>query len=167
MTKSSDAVEPGRLPSTADATAGSDADLRQRGRAFLVAFYAALKNLKLYPVENDQVQKSLDELIRTAADIIEREGELEVRIAGQLIFVNSTRLRLDLYNYASFSYVLNTFKQAEVGVVHAAPGVARREWQVFVSLVLSFASRDSTPNKLSELREKIALGGIKIGRAHV
>ena len=160
MTKSSDAVEPRRPPSLADATEGSDADLRQRGRAFLVAFYAALKNLKLYPVENDQVQKSLDELIRTAEDIIEREGELEVRIAGQLIFVNSTRLRLDLYNYASFSYVLNTFKQAEVGVLHAAPGVERREWQVFVSLVLSFASRDSTPNKLSELREKIALGGI-------
>ncbi len=154
------APEPKRRPSIVDAAEASDVELRQHGRAFLVAFYAALKSLKLYPVENEQVQRSLDELTRAAENVIEPEGELEVRVAGQLIFVNSTRLRLDLHNYASFSYVLTTFKQAEVGIMHVAPGVDRREWQVFVSLMLSLASRDSTPNKLSELREKIALGGI-------
>ncbi len=146
--------------SIVETAVATDAELRQRGRVFLVALYTALKSLKLYPVENEQVQRSLDELTRTAESIIEPEGELEVRVAGQLIFINSTRLRLDLHNYASFSYVLNTFKQSEVGIMHAAPGVDRREWQIFVSLMLSFASRDATPNKLFELREKIALGGI-------
>jgi len=160
MTNPPDAPEPKRRASIVEAAGASDVELRQRGRVFLVALYAALKSLKLYPVENAQVQKSLDELTRAAEHVIEPEGELEVRVAGQLIFVNSTRLRLDLHNYASFSYVLNTFKQTEVGIMNAAAGVERREWQVFVSLVLSFASRDSTPNKLAELREKMALGGI-------
>lgn len=149
--------QPERRPAAADAT---DAETRQSGRSFLVALYAALRNLKLYPVENEQVQKSLDELTRTAARFIERESELEIRVAGQLLFVNSTRLRLDLHNYASFSYVLSTFRQTEVGVLHVAPGVERREWQVLISLMLSFAARDAAPNKLSELREKMALGGI-------
>ena len=160
MTNPPDAPKPKRRASIVGAAETSDVELRQHGRVFLVALYAALKSLKLYPVENEQVQRSLDELTRTAENVIEPEGELEVRVAGQLIFVNSTRLRLDLHNYASFSYVLTTFKQAEVGIMHVVPGVERREWQVFVSLLLSFASRDSTPNKLSELREKIALGGI-------
>jgi len=160
MTNPPDAPKPKRRASMVGAAETSDVELRQHGRVFLVALYAALKSLKLYPVENEQVQRSLDELTRTAENVIEPESELEVRVAGQLIFVNSTRLRLDLHNYASFSYVLNTFKQAEVGIMHVVPGVERREWQVFVSLLLSFASRDSTPNKLSELRDKIALGGI-------
>ena len=160
MTNPPDAPEPHRRAPIVDTEGASDAELRRRGRVFLVALYAALKSLKLYPVENEQAQKSLDELTRTAESAIEPEGELDVRVAGQLIFINSSRLRLDLRNYASFSYVLNTFKQAEVGIMHAVPGVDRREWQVFVSLMLSFASRDATPNKLSELREKMALGGI-------
>ncbi len=160
MTTPSGPSEPRRLPSIADATEATETELRQSGRVFLVALYAALRSLKLYPVENDQVQRSLDELTRAADDLIQGESELEVRVAGRLLFINSTRLRLDLHNYASFSYVLATFRQAEVGVMSVAPGIDRREWQVFVSLMLSFAARDSGPNKLSELREKLALGGI-------
>ena len=144
----------------AGANEATEGELRQSGRVFLVAMYAALRSLKLYPVENDQVQKSLDGLTRTADDLIQRESELEVRVAGRLLFINSTRLRLDLHNYASFSYVLATFRQAEVGIMTVASGIDRREWQVFVSLMLSFAARDSGPNKLSELREKMTLGGI-------
>ncbi len=160
MTTSSGPSEPRRRPSVADATEATETELRQSGRVFLVALYAALRSLKLYPVENDQVQRSLDELTRAADDLIQRESELEVRVAGRLLFINSTRLRLNLHNYASFSYVLATFRQAEVGIMSVAPGVDRREWQVFVSLMLSFAARDSGPNKLSELREKLSLGGI-------
>ncbi len=98
MTNPPDAPKPKRRASIVDAAETSDVELRQHGRAFLVALYAALKSLKLYPVENEQVQRSLDELTRTAENVIEPEGELEVRVAGQLIFVNSTRLRLDLHN---------------------------------------------------------------------
>jgi HD-GYP domain-containing protein (c-di-GMP phosphodiesterase class II) len=37
--------------------------------------------------------------------------------------------------------------------------VARQEWQVFLSLVLSFASREE-PNKLSDLQQSLAGGGV-------
>ena len=160
MTTPSGPSEQGRQPSIAGTTEATETELRQSGRVFLVAMYAALRSLKLYPVENDQVQRSLDELMRAADDLMQLESELEVRVAGRLLFINSTRLRLDLHNYASFSYVLATFRQAEVGIMTVASGIDRREWQVFVSLMLSFAARDSGPNKLSELREKMALGGI-------
>jgi HD-GYP domain-containing protein (c-di-GMP phosphodiesterase class II) len=160
MTRPSGPHEPERRSTIIDATEATETETRQRGRACLKAIYAALRNLKLYPVENEQAQKSLDELERTTKELIEREGELEIRIAGQLLFVNSTRLRLDLHSYASFSYVISTFRQAEVGVMTVVAGVNRKEWQVLISLLLSFAARDTAPNKLSELREKIALGGI-------
>jgi HD-GYP domain-containing protein (c-di-GMP phosphodiesterase class II) len=160
MTRRSGPHESQRRSTIVDATEATEAETRKCGRAVLMAMYASLRNLKLYPIENEQVQKSLDQLERTAKDLIEREGELEVRVAGQLLFVNATRLRLDLHSYASFSYVINTFRQAEVGIMTVVAGVERKEWQVLISLLLSFAARDTAPNKLSELREKIALGGI-------
>ena len=43
-------------------SAASDMVLRQRGRDFVIALYRSLRSLKLYPVENQQVQRALDEV---------------------------------------------------------------------------------------------------------
>lgn len=134
--------------------------LRQAGRSFLVALYTGLRSLKLYPVENDQVQRALDELTASAQALLGIEGELEVRIAGEFIFVNSTRLRLDLDNYASFSHVLTTLRQCDIGVLHMQDGVERRDWQVLISLLLTYAARDADPNKLFELQGKLGSAGV-------
>ncbi len=138
---------------------GGEAVFRQGGRDFLLAFYAALRNLRLYPVENIQVQRALDEVDSTAHNLLEVEPELEVRVAGEFIFVNSTRLRLGLDNYSTFSHVLTTLRQCDVGAVYVSEAVERREWQVFLSLILSFAAREE-PNKLADLQQKLVEGGV-------
>src|SRR5262249_51649208 len=90
-----------QVPSTA-----ADGRLRQGGRARLLALYPALRSLKLYPVENTTVQKALDDLDASARSLLALENDLEIRLAGDFIFVNATRLRLELDNYASFSHIL-------------------------------------------------------------
>ncbi len=144
-----------RRPSIDDATAVTETELRQTGQDFLVAFYTALRSLELYPLENEQAQKSLDVLTRSASVVIDRESELEVRISGQLLFVNSTRLRLDHKNYASSTHVINTLRRLEVGALNAIHGVDRKQWQVFISVLLSFATRNSSPNIFAELKGKM------------
>jgi hypothetical protein len=86
--------------------------LRQGGRALLLALYTALRSLKLYPVENATVQKALDDLDTSARALVALEADLEIRLAGDFIFVNSTRLRLELDNYASFSHILTMLRCA-------------------------------------------------------
>ena len=39
---------------------------RQQGRVFLVSLGAALRSLKLYPMENEQVQRALNDLVEGA-----------------------------------------------------------------------------------------------------
>jgi HD-GYP domain-containing protein (c-di-GMP phosphodiesterase class II) len=147
-------------PSIAESMQSTEGLLRHAGRELLVAFYAALRSLKLYPLENDQVQRALSELAQTARRVLDVEQELELRLSGEFIFVNSTRLRLDLDNYASFSHVLGMLRHSGVGVVRVDGEVDRREWQVFVSLLLSFAAREPNPNKLYELREALLQGSV-------
>jgi HD-GYP domain-containing protein (c-di-GMP phosphodiesterase class II) len=134
--------------------------LRQAGRDFLISFYAALRSFKLYPIENEQVQRSLDDLITRAKTILDAEQEIEVRAAAEFLFVNATRLRLDLDNFASFSHVLTTLRQAGVGTLQVEADVERKEWQVVLSLLLAFATRESVPNKLYELQQKMIQGGV-------
>lgn len=129
--------------------------VRQTGHDFLLAVYRALRNLKLYPVENDQVQRSLDALVASAGSIFELEGEVELRVAGELIFVNTTRLRLDLDNYASFGHVLHVLREIGVGRVTVEPSVDRRQWQVFVALLLAFGSGRGSEDTVRELQQEL------------
>ncbi len=146
--------------SIVDALGGSEKLLRQGGRELLLNFYTVLRSLSLYPVENEQVQRALDELERACQVLLDVEDELEIRMQGEFMFVNSTRLRLGLDNFAVFSHILTTLRQVDVGAIRVSPEVDRREWQVFCSLLLTFAARDTNPNILAELQGKMVAGGI-------
>src|SRR2546427_95626 len=135
-------------------------DWRHAGRDFLIVLYTAFRSLKLYPIENTQVQKALDDLAATTKHLLDVEKELEIRLQGEFIFVNSTRLRLDLDNYASFSHILNVLQQCGIGAVRLDEGVDRRQLQVFVSLLLVYAAKEANPNKLFELSQKLTDGGV-------
>jgi len=123
------------------AEVAADAFLRHAGRSLLLGMYAAIRSLKLYPVENATVQKALDDLETSARALLAVESDLELRLAGDFIFVNATRLRLELDNYASFSHILTMLRAFEVGVMRVHRSVNRREWQAFLSILLSLAER--------------------------
>ena len=135
--------------------------LRQRGRDFVIALYRSLRSLKLYPVENQQVQRALDEMSGAGLALLEYEPELQVTVSEELIFVNGVRLRLDLDNYASFGHVLTTFTQCGIGLLRVSPAVDRREWQIFISELLRFATRGEDPNSVLQLRQRLDRAGVE------
>ncbi len=142
--------------------AASDGFVRQAGRGLLLALYSALRSLKLYPVENATVQKALDDLQAATATITGVEGDVELRLSGDFIFVNSTRLRLELDNYASFSFILKTLRAFEIGVLHVRTPVTRREWQAFLSAMLGLLDRESRgADGFDELLERLAAADVR------
>jgi HD-GYP domain-containing protein (c-di-GMP phosphodiesterase class II) len=146
----------------------ADGQLRQGGRAFLLDLYTALRSLKLYPVENATVQKALDDLDDAGRALLAVESELEIRLAGDFIFVNATRLRLELDNYASFSHILTILRAFDIGALRIAPGVNRREWQIFLSLLLRLSERAEPETRFDELNQRLDAGsvhGITVERA--
>ena len=138
---------------------GGDSYVRRAGKVYVLALYGALRSIKMYPVENSAVQKALQELVNVTGDLMKREAELEIKVSGEFIFVNSTRLRLDLDNYASFSHLLSLFRANGVGVlrVHGAP--TARDWLTFLS-VIQAPSKETSSQRLLQLTGK--LEGAKI-----
>jgi HD-GYP domain-containing protein (c-di-GMP phosphodiesterase class II) len=138
---------------------GGDSYVRRAGKVYVLALYGALRSIKMYPVENAAVQKALAELVNVTGDLMKREAELEIKVSGEFIFVNSTRLRLDLDNYASFSHLLSLFRANGVGVlrVHGAPSA--RDWLTFLSL-LQAPSKETSSQRLLQLTGR--LEGAKI-----
>ena len=158
----SDAPPPPRRASIVDTVNTTEGFLRHAGREFLVAFYTALRSLKLYPLENAQVQKALDDLYASTRHLLDVEPELELRLQGEFIYVNSTRLRLALENYASFSHVLAVMRQCGIGTIRVEEGVDRRQLQILVSLLLAYAAREASAEKVHEVQNKLTEGGAQI-----
>lgn len=135
---------------------GDEGYLRHEGRAFLVTLYAALRSLKLYPLENDAVQRSLDDLQHGADGMLTAEGEIEIRLAGDFLFVNRVRLRLELDNYASFSHVQQLLRSCDIGALRVEPGVTREEWQRFLGLLLGVTGEGDPEERYAVLAERMA-----------
>ena len=72
-----------------DGAAAQDARLRHAGRGLLLELYAALRSLKLYPLENATVQKALYDLEASAEALSQAmpHGHLRM-LAGQTHDVN-------------------------------------------------------------------------------
>ncbi len=148
-------------PARSAGEAAADGALRQGGRGLLLAIYTALRSLKLYPVENATVQKSLDELEAAAEALVASESDVEVRLAGDFIFVNQTRLRLELDNYAAFSHILTQFRAFEIGVLRIHRGAQRREWQALLSALLALNARAAQEGVFDEVVNRVASAGVK------
>lgn len=137
-----------------------EAYLRQFGREFLVALHATLRSLTLYPLENAQVQKALDHLVVISTRILDAQGELEVRVEAEFIFVNGTRLRLELNSFAFFAHVFGVFRHCGIGAIRIRPAVGRQDLQLLVGLLVSFASRRVDADAAAELGRRLQEAGV-------
>ena len=139
---------------------GGDTYVRKMGREFLVDVYGALRSVKLYPPDNPVVQKAVDEVLRISEELFSRERELEVRVSGDFIFVNSTRLRLDLDNYASVGRIIAVFRSAGIGLFRLVEASAARDWLVFLTLLQTPGEGDAD-QRLISLAERLAAAGVR------
>ncbi|MGH7663843.1 MAG: HD-GYP domain-containing protein [Gemmatimonadaceae bacterium] len=149
----------GRVDAASYGEMGGDSFIRRTGRAYILTFYGALRAIKLYPVENAAVQRALEELRHVAESILASEGEIEFRVAGEFIFINATRLRLDLDNYASFSHLLSVFRANGIGMMRFANPPATRDWLVFLSN-LQVASQEAPQTRFVHLGGRLEGAGI-------
>jgi HD-GYP domain-containing protein (c-di-GMP phosphodiesterase class II) len=123
-------------------TVDSTAALQTQGQAFLGGFYAALQAMKLFPLENQTVQKALNDLHQAASSVLDREGVIELGLVGDFVFINDVRLRLDLSTYAAFSLVSNSLSKHRIGTVSVFRGVERSEWPPFLAQLLHKGNRE-------------------------
>ncbi|MGH7670283.1 MAG: HD-GYP domain-containing protein [Gemmatimonadaceae bacterium] len=137
-----------------------DSYVRRVGRDMIRDLYAALRAIKLYPVENAAVQKALEELAARANDILNAEQEMHLRVSGEFIFVNAVRLRIDLDNYASFSHILTIFRVNGAGSLDVHEGATVKEWMILLS-VLQGVTAEPPDERLATVVERLEHAGVR------
>ena len=140
---------------------GGEGYVRAVGRSLILALYGALRSTRMYPVDNPVVQSALDDLTGIAEELRASEGEMEFRVSGEFIFVNGTRLRLDLDNYTTFSYLLSQFRGSGVGVLRINSRPAARDWTVLLSFLLK-PQGDAPADRFEQLQQRLESTGITV-----
>ncbi len=132
--------------------------LSAEGRRVLGVLYATMRSLRLYPLENQVVQRALAEVDAVTQSVLKREGRLQLRLAGDFVFFNDVRVRLDLGNYAGFVFVRRALESHGIGDIEVSPRIDIREWTSFLSL-LATPSED-TDDPLEAFRQRKERAGI-------
>ncbi len=145
--------------SIADSAAATEGLVRQAGKDFLVDFYTALTSLKLYPLENDQVQKSLDDLDKGGRLVTEIEGSLEVKLSGDFLFVNGTRIRQDAESATYFHEIIDVLRRCGVGSFRVDESADRGDWQVFGLTLVNSGVDEPDLDHVQTVREQLVAGG--------
>lgn len=109
---------------------------QELGRKLLTTLYGTLNALKLYPIENETVQQSLTDLHALVEGIVTVDGSAEIRVVGDFFFLNETRLRLDLSNFATFGAFASALNNHGIGAVEIVNGVERSEWAPLLAMLL-------------------------------
>jgi HD-GYP domain-containing protein (c-di-GMP phosphodiesterase class II) len=145
-----------------------DAEIQARGHDLIIAIYAAIKALRLYPLENAAVQNALDELNGLARRIAHREGGIvDLRTVGEFIFLSDARLRIELSDYAAFSYVTGMLARHGVGGIEVGQQVTRSEWAPFLSLLLTDPVQEEQSSEDAFLRFAERLSGLAVSHISV
>jgi HD-GYP domain-containing protein (c-di-GMP phosphodiesterase class II) len=114
----------------------SETILQPLGRALITGLYAATKALRIYPIENATVQNTIDEFDRIVQRLLASEGVVELRLVGDFLFLNESRLRLNLSEYSAFSNLAGLFHRHGIGEVEIEPGFTREHIVPFLSLLV-------------------------------
>ena len=139
-----DVHEEGPVPNS-ERTARSDAAAYKLRGSFLPALYEAIRTVKLHPIETAEVTGYLEDLAAAASVIFDFDGAFEIRIRGCLLYLNASRLHLDLENFASFGLVMATLSDAGVASMRMEKPVGGGEWKTFISEVLRFGAPELEP----------------------
>jgi HD-GYP domain-containing protein (c-di-GMP phosphodiesterase class II) len=147
------------------AGAVEERELQSGARDFLFAFYAALRALMLYPVENQAVQNGLHELDEAARALLEREGALVLRYVDELCFLNDVRLRIDLTSYATFSTIARTLQRHGIGELNVEGAPERAEWTAVLTLLLGEPDAEDPYGRTVEQLERSGVRHLAFGPA--
>jgi HD-GYP domain-containing protein (c-di-GMP phosphodiesterase class II) len=139
----------------------TEAAVRAAGRTLVQAFCGAMRSLRLYPADNPVVQKAVVDLHAAADALASDEGGMELRIAGEFLFINHTRLRLDLDNYATVAYLVAQFRASGAGMLRAAIGTAVADWLALVTLLNDPQGGSATVRYYSLLQRLDAAGATR------
>lgn len=87
-----------------------EARLVIQGRNLAIQLCVMLRTARIHDVGNVAFQGPLGAFIETVDQIWTAEGDFEVQVVGDYLYINQNRLRVDASSYANYQYLIEEFR---------------------------------------------------------
>jgi HD-GYP domain-containing protein (c-di-GMP phosphodiesterase class II) len=138
----------------------SDPQDQRRARGVIVALHGALRAVRLYPIENAAVQQALGDLDAALGEVQREVQECELRRTGDFVFVNDTRVRLGLDNYAAIVFLVGLLRAAGIGTVRITGRPGRHDWVVLLAFLQAPPLEYPEAERLGQVEERLQRAGV-------
>lgn len=132
-------------PAEAGGARPSDGDAPARG--FLQAFYAASRLGAMWGFDSrlsDDAMGNLEAALRGAAS---SQGEVVLRFADDLVFLNGTRLRVDAGGFLAYQHLHERVRRRGIGEITFSVVAQRRELEQLLTLLETRLAGTLTPDE--------------------
>ncbi len=106
----------------------------ESGKNTVSLFYALIKAVQVYDVNNDVVQNAAKRFIYYLETLFNIYSQIEFVRYRDYIFFNKQRLRFEIDGYASLQFVHDRFKRLKVKSFSITPGIGKDEMVTFASI---------------------------------
>ncbi len=142
--------------------AGEGSDLKRLGRLYVLAFFGAMRAVKLYPVENAAVQKAVLDLVNVTSEILRHSQEIDLRLSGDALFMNGAQLRLEADNFAAFKSVNDKLRANGIGEMQVESPPLPRDYIVLLStLQQDMQGPKEAEERLEWMLQRLADAGVR------
>jgi len=141
-----DSGRPGRVDTAR--TAGARADEAEQevvhaaGPLFIHYFFSASKTVQVHDLGNRATQRVLADLMVPLRDLFASEGELNVRVTPDYLYINDVRLVMDSRNFGPIMYVIEALRERDVEILELHPDVTPSEIGVFLKVFFGELATD-------------------------
>ena len=118
-------------------------------------------DIRIRGVGTGSTRAALNRLRASCDSMLDSENRLEIRVVRRTLFVNRQALTSDLENFVYYAHILDTLAGAGLGVVTFTGLPARRDFEVFLGLVVRLSGPDQDPRRLTKLRRALASQAVR------
>jgi putative nucleotidyltransferase with HDIG domain len=114
-----------------------DADLLKLGNSLVTKFHVLMRNSQIYDAKNVALNQFLQESLQSINTLIERKGNISLKIVKDDLFLNDQRLRYSVEGFNSFKYLIIQWKKRLIGEINFQAPLDERILKEFIYTFMS------------------------------
>ncbi len=137
---------------------GSDR-LQELGGRLVSHFYKVAKTVGMFGFSNVITKEAVVTFMETATALLTHHEQVLLQTASDCLFVNESRLKIDIEGFTSFKFVIEELKKRDIGGVTFRRGLSEADLCEFLRLFVQFD--DAEGNAYEEIEEGLIAAGVR------
>jgi HD-GYP domain-containing protein (c-di-GMP phosphodiesterase class II) len=135
--------------------------LRAAGREISALLQAASRSVRLYPASNPQVTRTIDEFTTAVRLIYTADERFDLRVAGDFVFINDLRLRLERDETSAIEFVRTYLWESGVDGIGLTAAASAADWRNLLVL-LNTPQGKQAGDRFLHLERRLAAAEVQV-----